>query len=486
MQTNPSKFSRNRKVKCDEGRPGCKRCRIFGTVCEGYGAIKPPQRSIKLAPIRIRDLAPASHTFSNDHEYHCFQRYRNFTAGQMTNNRETALWNRVILQASESETSVRYATITLGALSLHSAPHEFIYQAYGKAINQLKNSTSVRNKLLCALLFMHIEAWHGERSTTVGQIHTGVLLMEKLSQLTISTTLSFKTPFIDEDIIEAWATMEMQGIALGGEFYGLAYHRRRLQYYNILSANVPKEFGTLKEASNMLTSIMLTAVHHRFCQLNPTGVSSEIELPSILMLGPCNNKSEWLKILQKFDQWERAAAPLLMKNAEENTQRKIIRLRLDYLTFFLWAASGAPERGMYCQRYTKELNETIELVKEIKKYTTLFFSCQSLFILPLTLVTWNYRHREFRMHALDAVTSLPDKKGLWQASIVGEVMQWLMKIEEEGLGDEEYVPEDGVANVFEIKGVANAGGKSKTSVKCKQNVKGSPGKSILKETIICL
>ncbi|KAF8854726.1 hypothetical protein BDZ45DRAFT_627229 [Acephala macrosclerotiorum] len=356
----------SRKVKCDEREPGFKRCHRFGTVCPGYGPVQPPQRSLKFAPVRLRELAPASHVFSDDQEYQCFRHYCNLTAAQMTNNRETALWHRVILQASESETSVRYATITLGALNLQSVPQNFIYQTYGKAINRLKNSTSVRIKLLCAILFTHIEAWHGERSTTVGQIHTGVMLMEKLSQLTISTTLSFKTPFIDEDIIEAWATMEMQGIALGGEFYGLEYHQRRLQYYHILSASLPKEFGTLKEASNALTSIMLASVHHRFCQLSPTNISSEIELLSILMLDPCNDESEWLKVLQKFNQWERAATPLLSNSADENTRRKVIRVRLDYLTFFLWSASGAPEREMYSQKYTKELNETIELVKEIK------------------------------------------------------------------------------------------------------------------------
>ncbi|KAG9535828.1 hypothetical protein KCU97_g23477, partial [Aureobasidium melanogenum] len=32
---------RKRKIKCDEGRPGCKKCQIHNTPCPGYRGIKP-------------------------------------------------------------------------------------------------------------------------------------------------------------------------------------------------------------------------------------------------------------------------------------------------------------------------------------------------------------------------------------------------------------------------------------------------------------
>lgn len=94
---------------------------------------------------------------------------------------------------------------------------------------------------------------------------------------------------------------------------------------------------------------------------------------------------------------------------------------------------------MYCKKRTKEFNENIELVKENKNYTITFFSYQSIFVLLLAFVTWNYYHREFRKQALDIVTFLSGKRRLWASINCWKGMQWLINVEEDDLENEEYL-----------------------------------------------
>jgi hypothetical protein len=35
--------------------------------------------------------------------------------------------------------------------------------------------------------------------------------------------------------------------------------------------------------------------------------------------------------------------------------------------------------------------------------------------------------------------------------MLGKIMQWMAEIEEEGLGNEEYVPEDGMATLIDVR-----------------------------------
>ncbi|RDW57355.1 hypothetical protein BP5796_12805 [Coleophoma crateriformis] len=66
------------------------------------------------------------------------------------------------------------------------------------------------------------------------------------------------------------------------------------------------------------------------------------------------------------------------------------------------------------------------------------------------------------------------RESIWNAPMVGMIMKCMSEIEEEGLSDEEYVPEDVVANIANMQ-VDEA--RRSVVVGCLQGTKGVPGET---------
>ncbi|KAH8783640.1 hypothetical protein BGZ57DRAFT_735625, partial [Hyaloscypha finlandica] len=119
-----------RRVKCDEGKPACKRCIRFRTTCDGYlqprqetritEGKRKVQRPIEPKQLGILALCRSlsSKHFSDDGEYYYFQLFCHQTAPQLSSctQTESQLWSQIVLQASETESCIRHAIIAIGAL----------------------------------------------------------------------------------------------------------------------------------------------------------------------------------------------------------------------------------------------------------------------------------------------------------------------------------------------------------------------------------
>ncbi|KAL2075923.1 hypothetical protein VTL71DRAFT_866 [Oculimacula yallundae] len=170
-----------RRVKCDEGKPGCMRCLKFGQLCDGYEDRRPSNipgpkkprplvpnqntyisyhqpiyqnfyQNISPAPVEHRQDDPAHESqavqniqptppdgkskaqplmpmqylyrapprdlFHSDQERLYFQRFCEISATQLTGCLESDLWSRVVLQASETAPCIRHAVTAIGTLNL--------------------------------------------------------------------------------------------------------------------------------------------------------------------------------------------------------------------------------------------------------------------------------------------------------------------------------------------------------------------------------
>ena len=65
--------------------------------------------------------------------------------------------------------------------------------------------------------------------------------------------------------------------------------------------------------------------------------------------------------------------------------------------------------------------------------------------------------------------------------MMGKVMEWMADKEEEGLGDEEYVPEDGIANICALD--VNEPNRT-VFVRCSKGVRGQPGMEEILQTTL--
>ncbi|KAH8884691.1 hypothetical protein GQ53DRAFT_879816 [Thozetella sp. PMI_491] len=115
---------RNRKVKCDEGRPACQRCSTTGRICDGYGVWgggnKPPS-STSPGDLSLVAQPPASRfLFSmSPEEKGCFEWFRYRAVGTLPGTFISNFWTDLVLQGSAAEPSVLHAVLALS--SFHRA-----------------------------------------------------------------------------------------------------------------------------------------------------------------------------------------------------------------------------------------------------------------------------------------------------------------------------------------------------------------------------
>ena len=123
---------RNRRVKCDETRPSCLRCRKYGTECGGYlpGRRRPPSSAYGSFATQARALVPkhegqlgnqlvlqpAVSLFETDLEHRYFRLFSDHIATEICPYFNPETWSRMILQACAAEASIRHAAVAIGAL----------------------------------------------------------------------------------------------------------------------------------------------------------------------------------------------------------------------------------------------------------------------------------------------------------------------------------------------------------------------------------
>ena len=410
-----------------------------------------------------------------------------------------------MLQASQAEPCIRHAVIAIGALDfknddgkgkdLERIRREFAYSEYQKAIVGLKQSIvakdcDIRTKLLSCILFACFEAYHGNNEIALSQIFAGIEMMEEYSKQREKPKETPHAPClapIDQDIVQSFAQLEIQTSAWGDQ-RNIGLHLERMRACNAAVENMPVEFESLRQAGFMLSMNMLRGIHLRFSQTHPANILSSNNIPPFIGLNSCVTPSaisELGLVLAKFRQWGQAFEPLYRK-ARSMQNRTLLEggtlLRMHYLGSYLWNASGSPCKEMYYRRYTEELKEMVELTKAlIDMVAVSSFSLDMMVVLPMAVVGWIYRHRALRREVIAIFSNLVRREAIWDTLMLGKIIEWMSQIEEEGLGEEEYVPEDAVATVANIK-VDEA--QRSVLVGVLQGLKGIPGKTVFKETTL--
>jgi hypothetical protein len=116
----------------------------------------------------------------------------------------------------------------------------------------------------------------------------------------------------------------------------------------------------------------------------------------------------------------------------------------------------------------------------LKMLTPHPFSLEMRFVLPLAVVGLDYRHRALRQECIRTLTAMSRREAIWDASMMGRIMNFQAEIEEEGLGDdEEYVPEDGMLTIVYLKVDEPL---RIVFITCALGIRGHPWESVMKQT----
>ncbi|KAN0089556.1 hypothetical protein V8E51_019816 [Hyaloscypha variabilis] len=462
-----------RKVKCDEARPICQRCIKFGLGCDGYDdesrAIQPskfshgqvfpnPQKGAVVPRIQpppaILCRSPQRSLFSNQQEARYFQAFTTHTASQLTGLFASNLWNRLVLQACESNVSLRHAVIAIGALDPKTwrGPAEsdeetsrrpFAYHEYSIAIRDMRTaamqeSLDFRTRPMACLLFICFEIYHCNKTSAVAQITVMSSLLETSSKHSHITIYD-----LDDELLESFRELEVQ--ALVQNCYG------------------KDMIGTQQRLTRSVFHVLAMR------QLHWQG-TSRYEWPWYLttqtmgsMTDPPPNEwtsnEEWClerdRRFEEYTAWSNAFQPLLLAarastQPAEARQANVLRMTYLYTYLSLMTRMLSPQESYHGQ--TARLTELLGLLNSLLESCPedYGFSMECNFLVPLSVVSYQFRHRALRQEAIRLLLAYPRREGLWDGGLIAKYSQWLAEIEEEGLEDEEYVPHDLVGGLVAV------------------------------------
>ncbi|RMJ04782.1 hypothetical protein CDV36_014548 [Fusarium kuroshium] len=243
-----------RKVKCDEGRPACRRCLSTGRVCDGYGIwgggnARYPQRQgglfeskakdgrVPIYPVSIsRPVQPSLALTLNPQQKIYFDWFKCRTASKLPGTFTSSFWNTLVFQAGSSEPAVLNAILALSSVhkgdaigvglqksrqdALRNEQEQFTLQHYVKAISHLqphfstKDRASCRIALIACIVFVCMEFLRGHFKTAQLHLANGIEILGHLQGQSdpksgILTLKPCHDP-TDDWVIEAFSRLHIQ------------------------------------------------------------------------------------------------------------------------------------------------------------------------------------------------------------------------------------------------------------------------------------
>ncbi|KAE9367259.1 hypothetical protein N431DRAFT_495543 [Stipitochalara longipes BDJ] len=476
-----------RRVKCDEGKPTCERCRKFGVKCDGYGTELSNKRSTPhpIVPNLKPDFQPilwepASTLFKSEKDYRYFQSFCEKTALQLDGFVPTDLWSRLMLQACERSQAVRYGIVAIAALDLTSdaslsrlqtshlasdsldpnAHHQFALQQYGLAVRHMRNSLSKGDQdlptiLMTCLVIICFEAFHGNHESAFSQLDIGLKMIEQAAKTdTTSTRLedglsSSLLSSIDNELIRAFIRLDTQSLFIQSEETAF-----RKSFVLVDLTGMPTRFRNFKEAGHYRDLIHMQWMHfinlvlkegeNFSCLQNLNTLGSQYPSPTLEEEG-----AYYLSISQR---WQDAFSPLLRDGQSSPGKPNFLAaktLELHSLSV-RFICESVPIQGTSKKKDSKEsmpiFRKMVSLAKiilgdSINKHSQGVFTFVPQVIVPLYVVGYSCPHSPTRREAIRLLVSTKRREGLWDATMAGKIVEWVMHVEEEFL-EGDYVAEE--------------------------------------------
>jgi len=468
--------TRARRVKCDETKPVCSRCRSTGRTCEGYGLwggggntyverYGRVSTSIQKPPTKILGVE----------ELRYLQLYRirivHTTSGWFA----SKFWNSIVLPAVSSEPAVLHAAVALSAAHRCSfdsaqapdAREKFMLQQYGKAIQSLQpllrrgDKASVTVILVTCQLFTLLEYLRGQYQLAETHLRNGLKVLMNMATkkdrshdgVLVINPASYEKS-IDQGIVRSFATLHMQNNLFGSGLEDLDV------FLQPIENNIPyPTFTTIEEAKDaldvLLHGIVLLAQQYR--KMGP-GTKDEIAavtagqedittslamwydtylstLPSVEKLAlaagrkpdelwafggktppaklPTGREPSVLKLLLMYH----AMAGIMCGCLQVHSEQHYEAYTQTFLTILVHAIHIFEEYSL-----AKSIPDNVNLHDSIGEYG---------FIAPLYYTAIKCRYHRIRLHAIRLLRVIPLKEGTWDSFTAANIAETVMELEEQ-------------------------------------------------------
>ncbi|KUJ13563.1 uncharacterized protein LY89DRAFT_737539 [Mollisia scopiformis] len=518
-----------RRLKCGEERPSCQRCVRSGWQCDGYDHVAPtspsPEGTIASLLPRNSSISPTPNSLViepsvlhplNEQEQQYFRNCGEEVTGQLQGE-DMLFWRGVALQESLGSFSVHHGLIAIGALKqstvmrtgryqMDAVPgthREFALQHYHTAIQSLRESMTnmrdekeVRSTVVACMILAIFDDFIGHRAFALQHMRCARdILLNSNSLLSASNALGGSD---DAKLANMFLRLDVQAMcAIGVSEYQTMIPLQTLPQIFAL----PTRISSFEEAQNLSTVVAWEGwrffYHNATYQLLPRH-----QIPqNILDLRDNLVKQLYDLCLLLAD----------LKECEPGTIRhplaciKALSLHPVLALVRLASTFGAPETA--CDALLDQFTYLVSLSKEIIQFEALenpelmeqssswtpfpqqnelhpslpmpypdltripvaeTYSAELRTVSPLLLVATKCRNATLRREAIALLLSSHRREWMCDSLLSGQIGQWMMSLEEEGMDATGYIPEHarawGEAVELEIQG-------RKAKVRCRQNFK---------------
>ncbi|KAI4854032.1 hypothetical protein E4T44_00459 [Aureobasidium sp. EXF-8845] len=406
-----AKYSRNacgtcriRRVKCDEGRPGCKNCASTGRSCDGY-ILSPDNSSNKalyrpllpasrsLVPIAIaRPPGFAFHTTSEDQM--SFQYFTgNIVSGlkMISPNHE---WITLSLQLSSTEPCIYLAIAACGSVaSARLARNHACFftppspvkeqrnlRQYCKATAALQKyidlascgKRAIEPVLLCCLLFVAYESYQDETALAIQHLNFG---RRAIGEGTTSG-LKFSSKGVENDVAAAFDWMGSQVLEYGGEG-PQRKERRETPTESFTSSPTLDLVGCAKHA---IDSLIVTSSKWRsdllvLAEEHVASLVVSTQRPAVLeCITHCISRSlplplghsllhRQIQLLQAHQAWLQQLV-VLQKTQDHIHRRALLHLQIQLFYSHFILSTARDTRAKHTDRFNDQASVALDLVEE--------------------------------------------------------------------------------------------------------------------------
>ncbi|KAI0431722.1 hypothetical protein F5Y09DRAFT_354697 [Xylaria sp. FL1042] len=266
-----------RKIKCDEGKPDCRRCTSTGRKCE-YNDAGPGQskdsRYNRVVPV---PFSMKDHSFESQ-DNQLLYIFRLTAESELSRHFEPFCWTHLILQLARVYPSVHHSICAVGALQrayLHGEHHlhnsqeildlvstPLVLARYNMAVKSVNENlsqemVSPQPILICCALFTWLEFLRNDFETGLKHLRSGLEIIRDWSREPKGTGSlgNLPTHRVDESIIRLFMRLQTHVAAHG--YPSTDFHSASPVTSSLSLASAANRNLTISEARCLLDDILL-------------------------------------------------------------------------------------------------------------------------------------------------------------------------------------------------------------------------------------
>ena len=466
---------RVRRVKCDEERSACLKCRSTGRICDGYLPVQIGRATPQATTSEDRYPSssvpsaqdPALSLPGSEKERRYFEYSRQRSVVELSGYFDSDFWDQLILQVSHHDSAVRHAVIALGSLyekfdiqrevdrpqAQATVCRKDSIEQYNQALGHLQQNLEdneegkPQSTLICCILFIAFETFLGNYDSAGLHLESGLRILHdwqiQQDQL-LQSAYSPATSMIEDDLLPIFSRLSLQARSLVDP--GLSEHHRFIG--DTATKSIPNTFSSLNQSRICLYNLFNTT--YDFIHATHD-VKESIDLleepPSVLVLERDHLDGLMQKWLQTFDTLLQDSGTQM---STKNLRAAMLLKRHYTMATILLRTSLSTEQCAF-DSHIVHFRSIVALSTSLLKAPGSLeirpsFSMDLGIIVPLYLTVLSCRDPAVRREALSLLSrlSLPRQEGAWNANDASRVGQWVIDVEEKGLGkveSAEDVPE---------------------------------------------